>query len=125
MSVEEIIDELDGLRFILERKRDRERADTGVFRASSSRLVAINAAIALLRTRQDNQQGELQGNGWRSVDDPPKDGEEVLVYTAWHETMATLKVVYLNGAWWRKPGMQRLPSVPTHWCPLPEPPKEG
>lgn len=85
----------------------------------------VRETIALLRTHQDNQQGELQGNGWRSVDDPPKDGEEVLVYTAWHETMATLKVVYLNGAWWRKPGMQRLPSVPTHWRPLPEPPKEG
>lgn len=58
MSTEEIINELEGLRFILECKRDRERAETGVFRASSSRLVAINAAISLLRTHPDAQPNE-------------------------------------------------------------------
>lgn len=58
MNIEDIINKLDGLRFILERKRDRERADTGVFRASSSRVVAINAAIDLLRTHPDAQPNE-------------------------------------------------------------------
>lgn len=58
MSIKEIINELEGLRFILECKRDRERAETGVFRASSSRLVAINAAISLLRTHPEAQPNE-------------------------------------------------------------------
>ena len=64
MSIEEIINELERLRFILECKRDRERAETGVFRASNSRLVAINAAISLLRTHPD-----AQPNGPLTIED--------------------------------------------------------
>lgn len=72
MTIDEVIEELDGLRFILERKRDRERADTGVFRASSSRVVAINAAIALLRTHPDAQPNEpLTEEELREMDGKP------------------------------------------------------
>lgn len=83
MTFEEIINELDVLRFIFERKRDRERADTGVFRASSRRLVAINAAIDLLRTHPDNQPNDPEGDGWIRVDDKlPKVCENVLAVCA-------------------------------------------
>lgn len=65
------------------------------------------------------------GNGWVSAKDKlPKNGAEVLVWTAWHERMDILKAVWYNGEWWRTPGMYHLPSKPTHWMPLPEPPKE-
>lgn len=68
---------------------------------------------------------EPKGDGWISVEDKqPKEYEEILVYTVWHEAMNIMKAVYIKGGFWQRPGMRRFPGKITHWRPLPEPPKE-
>lgn len=58
MSINEIINELDVLRLVLERKRDRERTGTGVWQTSNDRVIAINEAIAKLREYQAIRSGD-------------------------------------------------------------------
>ena len=53
-------------------------------------------------------------NGWRPIETAPKDGKRVLL--SWPSTLVTVGQIsnLRAGAEW-----------PTHWMPLPEPPKEN
>lgn len=69
---------------------------------------------------------------WQPIETAPKDGTEVLVWALWIDpdtdsfgsgsTFHKARIdKWVRGAWWRtkqSPHMQ-----PTHWMPLPEPPK--
>lgn len=66
---------------------------------------------------------------WRSIDTAPKDGTQILLYFE--------DIGVHEGCWWKDPDcdccepywMRRgmcfecEPEVPTHWMPLPDPPK--
>lgn len=104
MSIEEIIDHLDELeKFDVESPDNRQ---------------ALREAIALLRTHQDNQTNEPLR--WRSCkrEKPTKKGRYAVVCRN-----GDIPPYVLLGFWNPdNPGWD-LYGV-THWCPLPEPPKE-
>jgi hypothetical protein len=63
---------------------------------------------------------------WQKIETAPKDGTPILVYDKdWFDFMGHQIVVYwLEDFGWRS-GCDQCPDDPTHWMPLPEPPKEG
>lgn len=62
-------------------------------------------------------------NDWQPIETAPKDGTRVLVNSHWMD--ATGKRLGVEIAHWREEGYwQCLERQPTHWMPLPDPPKE-
>lgn len=61
-------------------------------------------------------------DGWQPIETAPKDGTRVLTFRVkFREAMA---VAWFDGEEWRPVHGSAWPD-PTHWMPLPEPPKEG
>lgn len=60
--------------------------------------------------------------GWQPIETAPEDGRQVIVYGG---TVLGEKVEMrgADGGWWRLCKKQGYHSIPTHWMPLPEPPK--
>lgn len=56
---------------------------------------------------------------WQDISAAPKDGTRVLVYTYAHDT---IDMAFFDGARWNT---ETLFIAPTHWMPLPQPPKKG
>lgn len=68
-------------------------------------------------------------NNWRTMETAPKDGTPVLGYDGW--TMNTIRYVQpyhrVGRGWWALvdggPYADDVDWFPTHWMPLPPPPK--
>lgn len=116
MSIDEIIDRLDkmaqnheicGQTFAPDFPREKYQAWGQTLRE----------AIDLLRTHQDNQQGD----GWVSVKDrlPEFTGHYLLCITNTENSVA----VVVSGVYFNDSKSFDFANV-THWRPLPEPPKE-
>lgn len=82
---------------------------------------ALREAIALLRTRQDAQPNEPQGDGWISVEDrlPEFTGHYLLCITNTENSVA----VVVSGVYFNDSKSFNFMNV-THWRPMPGPPKE-
>lgn len=65
--------------------------------------------------------------GWQPIETAPKDGTRVLLAAPGHLTMIgsfeAWKTIHAAGPWWWSNGSMITPD-PTHWQPLPAPPKE-
>ena len=59
------------------------------------------------------------GGAWRSIETCPN-GEQVLVFGGRFEEVTA---VIANGDWWRMATRDGRKFPPTHWQPLPEPPR--
>lgn len=77
----------------------------------------------LAELRRHRSPSSPQETGWRTIDSAPKDGTEILVL-AGEKPFYYLTRWYAWG-WVLYPFVSqvRLPYEPTHWMPLPEPPK--
>ena len=64
--------------------------------------------------------GETEPDGWQPIETAPKDGLVVLVYPNYH--CAVTCGYYVKGTW-RDDLDKNFEIEPTHWMPLPEPPK--
>jgi len=64
-------------------------------------------------------------NEWQPIETAPKDGRRILVYRPGKHKYSTVDIDFwqVNRAplncWWHSPS----DGQPTHWMPLPEPPK--
>jgi hypothetical protein len=61
---------------------------------------------------------------WQPIETAPKDGTRVLAWDGW--SVQTLEYWDGNEEWGQVGDSDRLTvSYPTHWMPLPSPPKDG
>ena len=56
---------------------------------------------------------------WQPIETAPDDGRKIIVYGG-SRTEPTIEEA--DGGWWRL-YIGAMNSIPTHWMPLPEPPK--
>ena len=68
---------------------------------------------------------------WQLIETAPKDGTKILIYEdlGWEKLIYVVRWVdaWVNpsiGAWLEADGEGHATYDPTHWMPLPEPPKE-
>ena len=61
---------------------------------------------------------------WQPIETAPKDGTQILVYEPEEKYTPIYVVVYDNGKWIEASGEQYANWKPTHWMPLPLPPKD-
>lgn len=61
---------------------------------------------------------------WMPIETAPKDGSFILVFTQkdFPDFQSIWVAQHEDGIWWVH-GRECTPSEPTHWQPLPEPPK--
>jgi hypothetical protein len=61
---------------------------------------------------------------WQPIETAPKDGTHILIYDAYGECSVVYWFTYDNGndCGWTYDGGDRFD--PSHWMPLPDPPKE-
>lgn len=57
---------------------------------------------------------------WQPIETAPKDGSDILVY---HPERCEQFVCYYRECYWMFSPDGALATDPTHWMPLPEPPK--
>lgn len=76
----------------------------------------------------------IAAQGWRSIETAPRDGTAVLLASSAGAWFGTWKPVYQSGYMPLNPWfslmlnhdhLHRPSGLPTHWMPLPEPPKEN
>lgn len=79
----------------------------------------------------DTMSGALVGPGWLPIEEAPKDGTEVLVYERQPDGSAFIDIasnsyeVNLSSKdMWVSSGGNIPSCEPTHWMPLPPPPKD-
>jgi len=65
-----------------------------------------------------------QYNGWQPIETAPKDGTFILVAVPGEVAIHIMLVWWLDG-WCLDMTNTPIVGNPTHWMPLPEPPKEG
>ena len=58
---------------------------------------------------------------WQTIETAPKDGKDILLYDASFDK-GILLGGWLDRWWWVEGG--QITANPTHWMPLPNPPKE-
>jgi len=65
----------------------------------------------------------LDGQGWRPIEEAPKDGTKILVTSR----LTGPEIVFFQAdCWWKQLPSEVFPAwtqFPTHWMPLPSPPK--
>ena len=73
----------------------------------------------------DKEKGDaamIDKQGWTSADDPPKDGEDVLVYLSYfHGAQTDMDIGFYDNQWFDK--RERELEGVTHWMPLSDPPE--
>ena len=57
---------------------------------------------------------------WQPIETAPDGGGYILV---WHPRQGGVQFVHSDGDWWRRRIAEGSKGQPTHWMPLPEPPK--
>lgn len=80
--------------------------------------IALFRAVAALADLAD-------GGGWRAMDIAPRDGTRVLTYSPGAVALGfrAIRVNWFEDGLWQHTNAQHWP--PTHWRPLPAPPKEN
>jgi hypothetical protein len=71
----------------------------------------------------DHRNNTRPTDGWQPIETAPgadSDMEKVLVCGG---RWTVPEIVHADGEWWRMRAAQGSPAVPTHWMPLPNPPK--
>ena len=69
--------------------------------------------------KKDEYMSHWPTQGWQPIETAPKDGAEVLVWCGGSMFIACMEV----GRWFFERTDHSVKPVPTHWMPLPEPPK--
>jgi hypothetical protein len=59
-------------------------------------------------------------NEWQPIETAPKDGSEILTFGS----IGIMVVFWRDGFWREKANFLGLRNPPTHWMPLPNPPKQ-
>lgn len=58
---------------------------------------------------------------WQPIASAPKDGREILI--GWTDSSRIFIAIFEIGRWRDAEDGEAFPFEPTHWMPLPEPPK--
>lgn len=69
--------------------------------------------------KKDEYMSHWPTQGWQPIETAPKDDTNVLVFCEGLVWVAS----YYHGMWWFEKRDDISLSEPTHWMPLPEPPK--
>jgi hypothetical protein len=62
---------------------------------------------------------------WQPIETAPKDGTHILCAVPGEIKVHVFIIWWNNGGWCNSLTPDFITGVPTHWMPLPEPPKEG
>ena len=77
--------------------------------------------------------GETRMTEWQPIDTAPKDGTVILIWPAKSAFASSddelisyvVRWSYLEQGWIEASGEEYAAFYPSHWCPLPAPPKKG
>ena len=102
----------------LQQENERQRFD----------ILAMNQSLDLLREENERLKADAERIEWQPIETAPKDGTDILVMTG--ETMHVVRWINIHGDfdYWAVDDNKHGPftlrgKAPTHWMPLPEPPK--
>ena len=102
----------------LQQENERQRFD----------ILAMNQSLDLLREENERLRNDAELIEWQPIETAPKDGTDILVMTG--ETMHVVRWINIHGDfdYWAVDDNKHGPftlrgKAPTHWMPLPEPPK--
>ena len=102
----------------LQQENERQRFD----------ILAMNQSLDLLREENERLKADAELIEWQPIETAPKDGTDILVMTG--ETMHVVRWINIHGDfdYWAVDDNKHGPftlrgKAPTHWMPLPEPPK--
>ena len=91
-------------------------------------ILAMNQSLDLLREENERLRKDAGRIEWQPIETAPKDGTDILVMTG--ETMHVVRWINIHGDfdYWAVDDNKHGPftlrgKAPTHWLPLPEPPK--
>jgi len=91
-------------------------------------ILAMNQSLDLLREENERLKADAGLSEWQPIETAPKDGTDILVMTG--ETMHVVRWINIHGDfdYWAVDDNKHGPftlrgKAPTHWMPLPEPPK--
>ena len=91
-------------------------------------ILAMNQSLDLLREENERLRNDAELIEWQPIETAPKDGTDILVMTG--ETMHVVRWINIHGDfdYWAVDDNKHGPftlrgKAPTHWMPLPEPPK--
>ena len=123
MNIDKIVDVIDELALGAEDAACDEDFTVAAQNAHAERAKALREAISMLKDYKDAQVNEPLTGGWISVNDRlPESGIPVLIYNPhWNYGVVAN---YAGCGVWMDSYKQRMTYTPTHWHPLPEPPKE-
>ena len=74
------------------------------------------------RMRKISDAFDDQDSDWQPIDTAPKDGTSVIAFVPGFG-MGTFVLFWMDGYWREPANMMGLKVKPTHWMPLPSPPK--
>ena len=77
-------------------------------------------------SEEDNLRGisaEYTSEGWRPIETAPRTGVSLLLYQPWRSGYDTRLIGHYANGWVIQHG-ELWDVEPTHWMPLPEPPKD-
>ena len=102
----------------LQQENERQRFD----------ILAMNQSLDLLREENERLKADAERIEWQPIETAPKNGTDILVMTG--ETMHVVRWINIHGDfdYWAVDDNKHGPftlrgKAPTHWMPLPEPPK--
>ena len=102
----------------LQQENERQRFD----------ILAMNQSLDLLREENERLRKDAGLIEWQPIETAPKNGTDILVMTG--ETMHVVRWINIHGDfdYWAVDDNKHGPftlrgKAPTHWLPLPEPPK--
>lgn len=91
-------------------------------------ILAMNQSLDLLREENERLKADAGLIEWQPIETAPKNGTDILVMTG--ETMHVVRWINIHGDfdYWAVDDNKHGPftlrgKAPTHWMPLPEPPK--
>lgn len=82
------------------------------------------AEARMVKLTSREAEGPMDDGWFRAKDALPEAGKTVIVYTHWNGMWQRLTAYYSGGQWYTHNGGDEI-SKPTHWRPLPQPPKEA
>ena len=114
------------------RVRSQDDATFAALREENERqrfdILAMNQSLDLLREENERRKADAELIEWQPIETAPKDGTVILVMTG--ETMHVVRWINIHGDfdYWAVDDNKHGPftlrgKAPTHWMPLPEPPK--
>lgn len=117
-------------RDVIAKAIDKAFTDYGLRIDWRLRDATVGAILAELPSAPEPVRLELAAllNPWRPIEEAPKDGTEILVYTtdqsAWYVVFWDDEPGCPSHPWQTPDGISYHRDVPTHWLPLPAPPSK-